>query len=69
MSAEEQSRVAKPGDVVLPAHAVTDLYAYLDRAAELREAGLVDDGGDVLVEMAGYLRSALDRAGGGSGGA
>lgn len=56
---------AERGDVVLPGFVVVDLYAYLNRADELREAGRVDDSRDVLVEMAGYLRGALDRASGG----
>lgn len=49
----------KPQTVTLPASAVADLYVFLDRAAG------ADDPRDVLVEMAGYLRAALDRATGG----
>lgn len=44
--------------VTLPGYAVTDLLAYLDRvdAADDHEARV-----DVLFEMAGYLRSFMNR--------
>lgn len=49
----------KPEPVTLPASAVTDLYAFLaaaDNAADHTTRC------DELMQMAGYLRAALDRA-------